>query len=189
MSDTDAARLGAQAAARLAALGVATVQAGLSDDEFTDIEAALGFEFADDHRAFLAVGLPVGEGWPDWRREGRRGLRKRLQLPLDGILFEVEWHGFWTDRWGQRPARMKDALRSANYQLARVPRMVPVYSHRYLAAGRGTFGHPVLSIYQTDIIVYGDDLLDYVDGEFVRKSPVSQQFTTPTVDFWSELVR
>ena len=35
--------------------------------------------------------------------------------------------------------------------------MIPVYAHRYLPAGRGTHGHPVLSIWQTDIIVYGTD--------------------------------
>jgi hypothetical protein len=33
--------------------------------------------------------------------------------------------------------------------------MVPVYSHRYLPAGRGTYGQPVLSMHQTDIIFYG----------------------------------
>ncbi len=30
--------------------------------------------------------------------------------------------------------------------------MIPVYAHRYLPAGRGTYGHPVLSIYQTEAI-------------------------------------
>ena len=44
--------------------------------------------------------------------------------------------------------------------------MIPVYAHRYLPAGRGTHGHPVLSIYQTDIIVYGIALADYIHNEF-----------------------
>jgi hypothetical protein len=29
--------------------------------------------------------------------------------------------------------------------------MIPVYSHRYLPAGRGGYGHPVLSMYQVVI--------------------------------------
>jgi hypothetical protein len=48
--------------------------------------------------------------------------------------------------------------------------MIPVYGHRYLPAGRATYGHPVLSIYQTDIIVYGTDLADYINHEFGRYS-------------------
>lgn len=177
----------ADAATHLAAAGAVTIEPGLSDDEFGRVEQMLGFEFADDHRAFLAAGLPVGPSWPHWRGEGRKTLQKRMQLPVDGILFAVEWNNFWTPGWGQRPARMKDALRTANYQLARVPRLVPVFSHHYLPAGRGSFGHPVLSVVQTDVAAVGSDLADYIAGEFGPdgNSPAT---AVPTVDFWSTLV-
>ena len=168
-------------------MGVVTIEPGLSDDEFARVEQALGFEFADDHRAFLRAGLPVGTSWPNWRDDGRKALQKRMQLPVDGILFAVEWHEFWAPGWGQRPARMKDAVRSANYQLARVPRLVPVYSHRYLPAGRGSSGHPVLSVAQTDVATCGADLADYLDVEFGPDGnrPAA---AVPTVEFWSDLV-
>jgi hypothetical protein len=177
---------GDTAAARLAAAGVVTIEPGLSEDEFTRVEQMLEFEFADDHRAFLAAGLPVGASWPNWRGEGRRSLQKRLQLPVDGILYAVEWNGFWGDGWGIRPARMKDALRSANYHLARVPRLVPVHAHRYLPGGHHSFGHPVLSVMQTDVAVYGADLAGFIDLEFGtgRNDPSA----VPTVEFWSTLV-
>jgi hypothetical protein len=111
-----------------------------------------------------------------------------LQLPLEGILFEVEWNRFWSDGWGRRPARLKDALRTANYQLARVPRLIPVYSHWYLPGGRGTPVHPVLSVYQADIVISGADLLDYIDSEFSLDPGVRQHNAAHTVGFWSELV-
>lgn len=107
------------------------------------IQSTFGFAFADDHRDFLTSSLPVGQGWPNWRADGGRNLDKHLRLPVDGILFAVEWKQFWDDSWGKRPARMKDALRSGAYQLARVPRMVPVHSHCYLPAGAHSSGHPV----------------------------------------------
>lgn len=182
MSDT-----GTEAAARLAALGSVTVEQGLTDAEFARVEQTLGFEFADDHRAFLAAGLPVGPLWPHWRGEGRKSLQKRMQLPIDGILFAVEWNDFWTLGWGQRPARMKDALRTANYHLARVPRLVPVSSHHYLPGGRGAFGHPVLSVVQTNVVAVGSDLADYIAGEFGSDAN-SPAPAVPTVDFWSTLV-
>ncbi|GGV48209.1 hypothetical protein GCM10010495_77450 [Kitasatospora herbaricolor] len=31
------------------------------------VEARFGCRFAADHRGFLGAGLPLGEGWPDWR--------------------------------------------------------------------------------------------------------------------------
>ncbi|WP_052960245.1 hypothetical protein [Mycobacterium sp. EPa45] len=158
-----------------------TTTAGLSDVELARIEAEFGFEFADDHRAFLSSGLPVGDSWPDWRSAPRRSLQQRLRLPVEGILFAVEWREFWGADWGVRPSRMKDALRSANYHLARVPQLVPLRANHYLPAGRGTSGHPVLSIYQTDVSCCAADLFDYADPDPSR-SPI------PTVPFWSDLI-
>ncbi len=186
MVDDDGCRLGAEAARRLAALGPADITPGLSVSEFARIETDFGFRFADDHRAFLSAGLPLGDSWPDWRAGSRKDLRRRLQWPAEGILFDVEWNAFWYPAWGERPAAMKHALRSARWHLERAPRLVPVYGHRYLPAGNGTFGHPVLSAYQTDIICYGADLADYIDNEFGAPGP--PRVATPTVEFWSDLV-
>ena len=65
MVDDGGHLLGIEAARRLAALGVADIAPGLADREFERLEATFGFEFADDHRAFLAAGLPLGDMWPD----------------------------------------------------------------------------------------------------------------------------
>jgi len=161
--------------------GSVTMAPGLTDDEFRGIESEFGFEFADDHRAFLSSALPVGDGWPDWRSAPRRSLQQRLKLPIEGVLFAVEWRDFWGADWGVRPARMKDALRSANYHLARAPQLVPVRANDYLPAGRGASGHPVLSVYQTDVSCCAADLVDYVNPDPSRR-PAS------TVPFWSDLI-
>jgi len=179
---SDGMDVGVQASRRLAALGAVTFDPGLTDDEFASLERDFGLSFADDQRAFLSAGLPVGAGWPDWR--GRRGLQKQLQLPAAGIVFAVEWREFWVDAWGARPAKPKDAVRSANYHLARAPQLVPVYSHWYLPAAGA--GHPVLSVVRTDVTVAGADLADYIEREF-GSSPTAVATGTPTVAFWSQL--
>jgi hypothetical protein len=66
-----------------------------------------------------------------------------------------------------------------------VPRMIPVYSHRYLPAGRGTSGHPVLSVMKTDIVSYGADLETYIRHEFGRETLAPGR---ATVAFWRDLV-
>ena len=161
--------------------GSVTLTPGLTDDELARIEGELGFEFADDHRAFLGSAVPVGDTWPDWRAAPRRSLQQRLRLPVEGILFAVEWRDFWFGDWGVRPPRMKDALRSANYHLARVPQLVPVHSNHYLPGGHGTSGHPVLSVYQTDVSCCAAELSDYPD-------PDPSRVPAPTVPFWSDLI-
>ena len=184
----DGARIGVVASRLLAALGTATLTAGLTADELTHIEDEFGFEFADDHGSFLSCALPIGDSWPDWRSAPRRSLQQRLQLPVEGVLFAVEWRGFWGAGWGVRPSRMKDALRSAKYHLERVPRLVPVHSNRYLPAGRGSQGHPVLSVYKADVTCCGTDFFAYIGREFGHVEPDPSQSPTSTVRFWSELI-
>lgn len=170
--DSVGARLGAEAARRLARTGTAEIRPGLTDPELDRIEREYGFEFADDHRTFLAAGLPVDKDrgrvrhWPDWRDGDPDDLRDRLRWPADGVLFDVEHNGVWPDGWGERPADLANALVTARLHLAWVPTLIPVYAHRFLPAGRGTSGHPVLSIKQTDVIYYGMDLVDYIHQEF-----------------------
>jgi hypothetical protein len=202
------ARLGSEAARRLAAAtphrSRCAIEPVLTDDEFGRIEREFGFEFADDHRMFLAAGLPVSvpsvdppgvistwrEPWPDWRDGDREALRDRLDRPVQGVLFDVEHNGFWHESWGSRPDLRSEALVRAQAALADVPRLVPVYGHRFLPSGRGSFGQPVLSVWQTDIIYYGLDLADWVHREFGGSVESGDDAAHPlaTVPFWRDLL-
>lgn len=200
MISSAGSRLGELAARRLVQAGGHEIGPGLTGAELARIERDYGCEFADDHRAFLAAGLPLSapgatdragpEPWPDWRDGDPGELRQRLGWPVRGTLFDVENNAFWHPAWGQRPAGAAAALSTARRHLARAPKMIPVYAHRYLPAGRGTYGHPVLSIYQTDIIVYGTDLADYIQHEFSGSGrPISADaIPPPMVPFWSEFL-
>lgn len=67
--------------------------------------------------------------------------------------------------------------------------MIPVYAHRCLAAGRGTFGTPVYSNWQTDVIYYGIDLVRYIAREFGGKSELdADRESIERVSFWDDLV-
>lgn len=192
MTETTGAALGEEAARRVARKR-RDIQPGLTDAEFDQIERRYGFEFADDHGAFLAVCLPVGSrNWPDWRNGDPEDLRHKLAWPIEGVIFDVEHNAYWHGGWGERPAESAAAVELAREHLSTVPTLVPVYSHRYLPAGRGAPSHPVLSVYQTDIIYYGMNLLDYVYQEFsagpgINRSE-SQWQPQATVPFWREFL-
>jgi len=190
---------------RLRGGSVCDIDPGLSLDEIEGVEGALGFRFADDHRAFLMAGLPVNtraeprgpgvvatyrEPWPDWRCHDVEALRARIAWPVEGVLFDVENNGFWYQGWGARPERLEEAVGIARRELNQVPIMVPIYGHRFLPAGAGMYGHPVLSMWQTDIIYYGLDIVDYIDREFGTRERSQDAAWDPraTVDFWRDLV-
>src|SRR5262249_43163790 len=96
---------------------------------------------------------------------------------------------FWLPEWGLQPDSLQDALQVAERAVAMAPRLIPVYAHRYLPAESAREGNPIFSVYQTDIIIYGNDLLSY----FAREFPRVANWHTPPLDpipirFWSLLV-
>jgi hypothetical protein len=173
------------AAELLAASGRFSLAPGLTAEELAAVEKEFGFSFAADHRAFLAAGVPSGRGWPDWRTADRGALRSLLAMPIEGVLYDVGQNSFWYEGWGPRPHSSADAVAAARRYLMTVPRVIPVYAHRYLPAGLAD--HPVLSIYQTDVITYGNDLLDWLNREFGLGSPAAS-VARPSVAFWRDLL-
>ncbi len=146
--------------------------AGLTDVEVAAAETRYGFRFPPDLRAFLQAGLPRGGDFPDWRDGDAAALSGWLDLPLRGILFDIEHNGFWLDEWGPRPSSLEAALRAASELVAAAPRLIPVFKHRMMPSEPHLPGNPVFSVHQTDIIYYGADLRDYLIHEFLAREDV-----------------
>ncbi len=174
----------AEAIQRLRRSGV-HLDRGLSTREVAKIEARFGFTFGPEHRSFLRSVLPVGRSWPNWRRDPADELRGRLDWPIEGVIFDVRHNGFWPASWGNRPQETDAWEPEARKHLAEVPKLVPVFSHRYLASDPGVKPSPVFSVHQTDVIYYGDNLLDYVAHEF--SVPPFNPSEPTHVPFWSDL--
>lgn len=105
-------------------------------------------------------------GWPNWRDLDSGTLAHQVNWPIDCILRHVAAGGWHTVR-GKRPRSADSAMTKARRRLIEVPRLIPVYAHRYLPAGAGAAGHPVLSVHHlSDIMVYGPDLDVYLGLEF-----------------------
>lgn len=160
---------------------------GLTESELREVEDRFGFRFAVDHRALLAAALPMGERFPNWREPDGKALHHSLRWPVVGALFDVENADFWPPSWGERPQSPEVRTARAESQLAAWPRLVPIYSHRYMPAGAPT-GAPVFSVHQTDVIYYGADLLGYLDHEFFNgHRRVPDDPSSETYAPWSRL--
>jgi hypothetical protein len=163
---SEAVLLGEEAAGRLARTGEYEIAAGLTDTEIAGAEREYGFEFADDHKAFLQAGLPLNNAscahWPDWRHGDPADLRDQLDRPVEGALFDVERNALWHPTWGARPESMKEALETAREHLAQAPKMIPVHGH----------------------------LADYITQEFTgSRHPITADWTPPAlVPFWSDFL-
>lgn len=174
---------GARASAALAApasKGLCTMTAGLTEAELRAVEARFEFRFNDDHREFLAAGLPTGPSWPDWRNGDEMTLRAHLGLPARHILIEVQTEGLWRHTWGERPARGGE--RNVSAKLAAAPRMVPLYGYGFTAADPSDGA--VWWIEGGQARRAANDLEDFV--RLQQGQPVSVDVPADRLPFWDD---
>lgn len=157
---------------------------GLSDKQLIQIEERFGFQFNPDHAALLRMAAPA---WIDWLGNERE-IRRALDWPAEGLLWDIKDGSYWHEPWGKRPDSTSDAIAVARDQLSRAPVLVPVYGHRYVPAAPAPSGSPVLSVMQSDIIYYGRDLVDYFRHEFLHRDQVFSHEKIIRVPFWSDVV-
>jgi len=160
---------------------------GLSDAQILAAEQQHGIRFPPDLRSFLSYRLPIGEGFPDWRRPSSTSIANQFSSPLDGILFDITKNGFWYHGWGSRPESEQQAVEIAKERIQTAPVLIPVFRHRYMPDRPRLPGNPVFSVHQTDVIYYGFNLMSYLSREFgVEGSPTPPE-APRGIEFWSEL--
>ncbi len=159
---------------------------GLSHAERREVEAFIGARFPPDLAAVLGAFMPAGKGFPNWRLLD--SVSPQLGWPLEGLLFDVENNSLWPDAWGRRPEEVRERATVVERAVQAAPRLIPIYAHRYLPADPCAAGNTVLSVYQTDIIVYGADLWDYFAHEFCAPLHEGRCSATRPIRFWSDFL-
>ena len=158
--------------------------AGLTDAEIVAVECKFDFRFPPDLRAFLQTALPRGPKFPDWRSGDEAILRDWLNIPREGVLFDIEHNGFWLDEWGPRPDSLEKALQIGSDLIAAAPKLIPIFSHRMMPDEPHLPGNPVFSVHQTDIIRYGFNLADYLRHEFTVSGREPWPDEIRSIRFW-----
>lgn len=157
---------------------------GYTQAELDSAQARYDLVFPPDLVALLRDRRPVRAY--DWRSDDSE-IREMLKWPLQGLIFDVENKGLWWPEWGDRP----EAVGARSEVLAKLvgdaPKLIPLVSHRYLPTEPHEAGNPVFSVYQSDVIYYGSDLIDYFEREFVDSGrPLPRPIKR--IRFWSDLV-
>ncbi len=164
---------------------VMTWTSGYTAAELERAQARFRITFPPDLIDLLRDRRPVGG--PDWNNEEM--VRPLLAWPYEGLLFDVEKNGLWWTGWGDRPDTTEERAEVLRGVVGRAPRLIPIFSHRYLPATPSQAGNPVFSVYQSDVILYGADLGDYIDREENGWECQPWPEVVREIDFWSELVR
>ena len=165
---------------------------GLTDDEINKIEEIYEIVLPEWLRKFYCLGVPFSEEnnlfplWSDFSDTNIEKIKERMQKPYKLFAREVQ-DGFWHTSWGSRPESQEEVLQKFGELSLVAPRLIPLYSHRYMPLIDGVDDPPIISTVGSDTIYYGCNLHDYLQNEFLN-----EEFVIPTdyikVPFWDDLV-
>eukprot|EP01130_Rhizamoeba_saxonica_P005177 TRINITY_DN2071_c1_g1_i1.p1 TRINITY_DN2071_c1_g1~~TRINITY_DN2071_c1_g1_i1.p1 ORF type:complete len:250 (-),score=54.85 TRINITY_DN2071_c1_g1_i1:123-872(-) len=116
-----------------------------------------------------------------------------LRSLAEGFHFDIENNGLWKDEWGSMPDDIQQRKNTFDQIFASAPKLIPVYGHRY-AFSSETNCPAVLSVHQSDIIVYGETFEEYLANEFGNEFDLGMnvdkaQCTAPSdVPFWGSFL-
>lgn len=121
---------------------------GLSDDEITEYENVLGVRFPSDFRAFLRV-------------------MNGTAYPRDLVIVKQRIQDLRDSR-----DEITSDLGRQGFDLPSEAALVPIYGHRYVVCTSNPDQSVVLSVvvHDTDAIVYGASLQEYLKREFLGDS-------------------
>lgn len=155
---------------------------GYTPSELAAAQERYELTFPPDLIELFLIKRPA-EGY-DWRNEDSR-IRKMLHWPFEMLQFDIEENGLWWPEWGVRPIAAEDRASVLRAELAKAPKLIPLFSHRFIPETPHQAGNPIFSMHGSDTIYYGANLDQYFDNEFTGRHVIGPVTRIP---FWSDLV-
>lgn len=130
-----------------------------------EAQGALATAYVEKYEQYMA--LEEGPSFYNWLTD-TPALEARFAWLWEGLQFDVEHNDLWLPSWGPKPVTLEAQKTRVRELVEEAPRLIPVFEHRYLLAEPCAAGNPVFSVWQSDIVVYGATLRDYLPFEFSR---------------------
>lgn len=162
---------------------------GLSDLEIIKIKEEYDVEFPSELKMFYSIALPISKyfyNWRDFSPENVAKIKRALKRPFEDV-YEMADELYWCEDWGIEPDE-NERIETIRLKLENAPKLIPIYSHRYMPM-IDKENIPIISICDTDLIYYGENLSSYLEIEFGDKRQDDINFNKiERVPFWSDLI-
>lgn len=142
---------------------------GLSDEKIAEYEASIGVQFPHDFKAFLRE--MNGTDIPTLNTYGHSGQPPRESIGVYSYPRDIEIVKQLINNVSDPKYRidLADVLAKQGFDLPSEAKLVPIYIHRFVVCTPNLNSSVVLSIMDTDAIVYGGSLKEYLEKEFLSK--------------------
>ncbi|WP_143709226.1 hypothetical protein [[Flexibacter] sp. ATCC 35208] len=157
---------------------------GLTDTEIKQVEERYGIRFTPEHKAFLKILHTIDRKekvYPDpdieegvfeekpfffnWLHDDGE-ISRAFKWPFEQILADImrkpPRRAYWTSKWGPLPQKESDKEAFFIQWFKNAPKLMPVRGHCFQVCDLSYIDRPILSIWGSDIIIYGMNFREYL---------------------------
>ncbi|MEN2402484.1 hypothetical protein GKZ90_0022025 [Flavobacterium sp. MC2016-06] len=169
---------------------------GLTEKEIDAIEIKYAIKFTEEHRSFLKIlhtidrkerreytetfeedapklikEFPFFYNWMEDETE----IKKIFSWPFDTMLEDVAGNNqVWLKSWGNKPNSEIEIKKIYSEWFQKTPAILPLTGYRFVISDPNLRHRPVLSIYGSDIIVFGWNFRSYLLNELQEHLNISK---------------
>jgi len=159
----------------------------LTEQQIDEVEEKYAVKFNNEHREFLRILHAIDKKevieyedendeiisekstwFYNWL-EDEEEILERLHGLSDWLFSDVEGlNKVWLKSWGKRPLSKERREEIFQQWFSKIPKLIPIYGHRFVVSDSSLKWNPVLSMWGSDIIVMGWDFKTYLLNEIGR---------------------
>lgn len=156
---------------------------GMTESEIEQTEKEFSLKFTQEHRQFLKIlhaidkkevytyeddetGEVTSQESPffyNWITD-KEEIKDTMYWPYKTMLSDVKGtNRVWLKSWGNiRPKSDETKEKIFSEWFQRIPKLIPIYAHRFVVSNHNNTQNPILSIRGSDTIVYGWNMRHYL---------------------------
>lgn len=158
---------------------------GMTKDEIEEAEKIYKIKFPLEYKNFLKEFVFEECNWSDFSSKNIEHIKELINWPIEGIIFDIKNNGFWMEKLGAKSRNIEERINVFLNKINEFPKLIPIINHDYIVCANDV-QNPIISVYQSDFIISGDNLVDYLHQLISNDNKSKSNMIN--IPFWSDII-
>lgn len=141
---------------------------GISRKEIDELQLLFGFDFPWEYREMLLTFSNIDTNLISINPEDKSDIEYASEKFFYQYPEDYKKSRLLINEINKNKFEAELALTEAGFDITKIVGYIPMYSHRALVVFEDKYLSPVISVMQSDIIMFGNNLREYLKNELLR---------------------